>query len=245
MYANDQREPITSFVCFDIETTGLDPMEDKIIEIGALKVKDKKIVAVFKEFINPRMKLPPKIVEITNITDAMLENTRSEKEVIEDFLAFVGDDIIMGHNVTFDYSFIKCAAMSYGHTFHRYGIDTLDLSKRLHTELPSKSLENMCKYYGIRNDNAHRAYDDAKATTMLYVNLCNAFYEALPDVFLPKEMIYKIKKTRQVTEKQKNYLLELIKYHKIEPIPDIDSLTQSEASKMIDSIILMQGRMFN
>lgn len=244
MYTVDLKEPVTSFVCFDIETTGLDPSEDKIIEIGALKVKDKKIVGVFKEFINPGMALPPKIIEITKITDKMLENTRTEEDVILDFIKFVGDDIIIGHNISFDFSFVKCAAMEYGHSFNKFAIDTLDLCKRLHTELPSKSLENMCKYYGIRNDNAHRAYDDAKATAMLYVHLCNGFFEALPDVFAPKEMVYKIKKNRLATLKQKNYLIELLKYHNIDSITNMDTLTQSEASKMIDGIILTQGRMF-
>jgi DNA polymerase-3 subunit epsilon len=242
MYTKELLEPITSFVCFDIETTGLDPSIDKIIEIGGLKVKDKKIVGVFKEFINPGMLLPGKIIQITNITDDMLINARGEEEVVREFIDFVGDDIIIGHNIKFDYSFIKTAAKANGLSFEKMGIDTLDLCKRLHTELTSKSLGSMCKYYGIQNDNAHRAYDDAKATALLYVKLCNEFFEAFKDVFRPKEMVYKIKKSSLITLKQKNYLIELLKYHNIDSIQSIDTLTQSEASKIIDGIILNQGR---
>lgn len=242
MYTKELLEPITSFVCFDIETTGLDPTSDKIIEIGGLRVKDKKVVGVFKEFINPGMLLPEKIIQITNITDEMLLSAREEEEVIKEFIDFVGDDIIIGHNIKFDFSFIKIAAKEYGLSFEKMGIDTLDLSKRLHTELASKSLENMCKYYGIKNDNAHRAYDDAKATALLYVKLCNEFFEAFKNVFLPKEMVYKIKKSSLMTPKQKNYLIDLLKYHNIDSIQSIDTLTQSEASKIIDGIILKQGR---
>lgn len=242
MYTKELLEPITSFVCFDIETTGLDPSIDKIIEIGGLKVKDKKIVGVFKEFINPGMLLPEKIIQITNITDDMLISARGEDEVVREFIDFVGDDIIIGHNIKFDYSFIKTAAKANGLSFEKMGIDTLDLCKRLHTELTSKSLGNMCKYYGIQNDNAHRAYDDAKATALLYVKLCNEFFEAFKDVFRPKEMVYKIKKSSLITSKQKNYLIDLLKYHNIDSIQSIDTLTQSEASKIIDGIILNQGR---
>lgn len=242
MYTKELLEPITSFVCFDIETTGLDPNIDKIIEIGGLKVKDKKIVGVFKEFINPGMLLPDKIIQITNITDDMLINAREEEEVVREFIDFVGDDIIIGHNIKFDYSFIKTAAKANGLSFEKMGIDTLELCKKLHTELTSKSLGNMCKYYGIQNDNAHRAYDDAKATALLYVKLCNEFFEAFKEYFRPKEMVYKIKKSRLITSKQKNYLIDLIKYHNIDSIQSIDTLTQSEASKIIDGIILNQGR---
>lgn len=237
-------EPVTSFVCFDIETTGLDPEEDRIIEIGGIKVKDKKIIGQFKEFINPKMKLSPKIISITNITDDMLANADTEETVVKRFLKFVGDEVLIGHNVIFDYSFVKTALQRYDTPFERKGIDTLVLSKKLHGSIGSKSLESMCRLYSIKNEHAHRAYDDAKATALLYVHLCNEFFSVNGKDFIPRPLEYKIKKSQPITAKQKNYLRDLIKYHNIETIPDIETLSQSQASKIIDNIILTNGRMF-
>lgn len=238
----NRKERITSFVCFDLETTGLSPVKDKIIEIGALKVKEGKIIAKFKEFINPQMKLPERIVELTNITDAMLMVADTEDKVVRRFLDFVGDDIIMGHNLGFDYSFIKTAAHKQQREFEKMGIDTLELCRVLMPDMESKSLSSMCRHYNIVNEYAHRAYDDAKATALLYVNLCNEFFEHKPEVFKPKPLYYKVRKMSPITAKQKNYLIDLIKYHKIENVQSIDTLTQSEASRIIDKIILEKGR---
>lgn len=234
---------ITTFVCFDIETTGLSPDRDRIIEIGALKVIDGKIRETFCEFINPQMKLPPKIISLTGIRDDMLASAYMEEEVIARFHQFAGEEyILMGHNISFDYSFIKTAATRQGKDFDRNGIDTLDLSRRLLPNLESKSLGSLCTYYGIINEHAHRAYDDAKATALLYIKLCNEFYEKEPAVFEPKALTFKVKKNRPITGKQKNYLIDLIKYHKIDYIKSVEALTQSEASRIIDKIILEKGR---
>jgi DNA polymerase III subunit epsilon len=239
----EKKERITSFVCFDVETTGLSPLKDKLIEIGALKVKDGKIVDKFSEFINPQMKLPGRIKELTGITDGMLKGADTEDKVVQRFLDFSEDYVVMGHNLMFDYSFIKIAASKMDRLFNKSGIDTLDISKKLLSELESRSLGNLCKYYNITNEHAHRAYDDAKATAMLYVKLCNQFYEDNPAVFIPKSLSYKVKKNQPITGKQKNYLLDLLKYHKIEYVSTIENLTQSEASRMIDRIILNHGRL--
>lgn len=238
----DEKEKLKTFVCFDIETTGLNPKDNKIIEIGALKVKDGKIVEVFSELIDPRMSLPEHIVELTGITDEMLVGAQEEDVVVPRFLDFLGTNLLLGHNVLFDYSFMKVAAKNLGYSFEKMGIDTLHLCKKLHPELKSRSLGSMCKYYNITNNNAHRAYDDAKATTLLYVQLMNQFYEDNPEVFRPTILQYKQKKTQSITEKQKKYLIHLLKYHKIESGVTIDSLTQREASQWIDKIILEKGR---
>ncbi|MFU0828644.1 MAG: Exonuclease domain-containing protein [Lachnoclostridium sp.] len=235
-------ERITNFVCFDVETTGLSPVKDKIIEIGALKVKNGKIVEKFEEFINPQIELPERIVALTHITDDMLKNAETEEKVVGRFLDFVGDNIIMGHNIGFDYSFVKTAAVKCKRNFDNLGIDTLELSRVLLPDMESKSLESMCRHYNIINQNAHRAYDDAKATALLYVSLSNEFFSLKPEVFKPKPLYYKVRKINPITTKQKNYLLDLIKYHKIENIQSVDTLTQSEASRIIDKIILKKGR---
>ncbi|BCN29143.1 3'-5' exonuclease [Anaeromicropila herbilytica] len=231
-----------SFVCFDIETTGLVPTKDKIIEIGALKIKDGKIVDRFQEFINPDMKIPNHITKLTGINDSMLEGTRNVSDVIKDFVNFCEDDVIIGHNIKFDYSFVKVNAKKENLNYNNKAIDTLKLAREFHSDLESKSLENMCKYYKIENQNAHRAYDDAVATTKLYFKLKENFYEKFPRSFVPLVINYKVKKDELITNAQKNYLNDLLKYHKINYSQPLTSLTKSEASKLIDRIIFEKGR---
>ena len=243
MTDNILRDPVTSFVCFDIETTGLNPKTDKIIEIGAIKVKNKKIIDYFSELIYPERKLTPLITDLTGINDDMLKDADSEEGVVQRFIDFTEDYPVIGHNIMFDYSFVKTAAERIYARFEKKGIDTLELCKKLHSNLESRSLENMCRYYNITNERAHRAYQDAKATAMLYVKLCNDFFNDNPNVFYPKQLLYKVKKVQYITKKQKNYLLDLLKYHNIDIVQPVDNLTQSEASKWIDDIILNHGRM--
>lgn len=242
MKKNKLTQRITSFVCFDIETTGLNPSTNQIIEIGAVKVKDGKVSGRFSELINPGIPLPDLIVRLTGINDAMLKNADTVSNVLRRFLEFAEEEVVIGHNIMFDYSFIKSAAVKEKLTFEKQGIDTLELSRKLHPELESRSLENMCKFYHINNVNAHRAYDDAHATTLLYVNLCNIFFEENINAFRPKPLIFKVKKVIPITKPQKNYLNDLLKYHKIESMCSLDTLTQSEASRWIDKIILEKGR---
>lgn len=237
-----ENKRITTFVCFDIETTGLSPEKDKIIEIGALKVKDGKIIDKFSKFINPGFSIPENITNLTGISDDMVADAKSEEEVVSEFVEFTKDYILLGHNIMFDYSFTKVAAKRLGLSFEKLGLDTLAISKKVLKELQSKSLGNLCLYYGIENKRAHRAYEDARATALLYVKLTNEFYEKHPEVFVPKALQYKPKKVRNITTKQKNYLLDLIKYHNIDYMQSIDELTESEASKLIDKIILTKGR---
>ena len=234
---------ITSFVCFDIETTGLNPLQDKMIEIGGLKVKEGKIIEQFIEFINPGIKLPAQIIKLTGIRDDMLTEADTEENVIRRFLEFTKDYIIMGHNIMFDYSFVKTAAKKLNLPFEKEGIDTLSISRKVLPNLKSKSLGNLCGHYGIINDHAHRAYDDAKATALLYVKLSNEYFDLYPQAFEAKLLNFKVKKQQSITKKQKIYLIDLLKYHKIDNVQEIDNLSQSEASRLIDRIIFNKGRM--
>ncbi len=234
---------ITSFVCFDIETTGLSPEEDHIIEIGAVRVKEGKITEYFNELIKPPLPLPENIIKLTGITEEMLANARTAAEVVPDFLTFTGEDILMGHNIMFDYSFIKVNAGRLGHSFEREGIDTLKISRGTIPEKESKSLGSLCNRYNVVNPSAHRAFHDAKATAMVYAYMCNEFFDSHSDVFKQQVLSYKVKKSQPITASQKNYLNDLLKYHKIEYMNSIDNLTRSEASKLIDSIILHKGRL--
>ena len=119
---------LKSYIAFDLETTGLSPQEHEIIEIGALKVREGKVVDRFMEFVHPDKPITPMITNITHITNDMVAGARSCPEVIHDFLSFCEDDVLIGHNVMFDYSFVKCSAVREG----------LTLLLTAHTMMPSQ-----------------------------------------------------------------------------------------------------------
>ena len=148
---------INTFVALDIETTGLNPAEDKIIEIGMAKISDGEIVDSYSTLVNPGIKISERITMITGITDDMVEGKPAITEIISDIVDFTKDMPILGHNVIFDYSFIKKAAVNSGLDFKKSGIDTLKLSRRLLPEVPHKTLEYLCGYFGIDAGNSHRA----------------------------------------------------------------------------------------
>ena len=101
---------LKSYIAFDLETTGLDPQENEIIEIGALKVRDGKVAERFMEFIHPLSPVSAAITDLTGITNEMVADARPRKAVISDFLDFCEDDVLVGHNISFDYSFMKAGA---------------------------------------------------------------------------------------------------------------------------------------
>ena len=133
---------LKSYIAFDLETTGLSPQEHEIIEIGALKVRDGKVVDRFMEFVHPDKPITPMITNITHITNDMVAGARSCPKVIHDFLSFCEDDVLIGHNVMFDYSFVKCSAVREGLTFEKMGIDTLKIARKVHKDLLLKNLES-------------------------------------------------------------------------------------------------------
>lgn len=232
------------FIAVDIETTGLSPVKDKIIEIGAVKVNDGRITEHFSKLIDPKIELPQRIVSLTGITDAMLKDQETIDVVIRQFYEFAQDLPLLGHNILFDYSFLKTALLKEGLEFERKGIDTLYISRVLHEEMDSKSLDVMCQKYGIVNENHHRAYDDAVTSMRLYEKLAN-HPNATEQILCAKPLAYKPKKMEPITQKQKNYLNDLIKYHKIEFRQSIDTMTKSEASRAIDGILFQYGRKTN
>lgn len=235
-------------MALDIETTGLVPGQDKIIEIGAVRIRDGQVTEEFTRLINPHMRLPDKIVELTGIQDHMLLGEEEEETVLSEFIRFAGDDILLGHNILFDYSFIKTSAAKKKIPFEKLGIDTLYLSRMLHADFKSRSLEKMCEYYGILNVDAHRALDDARAACTLYFKLYENFGMEKKELFTARPLYFKPPKYQAITGRQKNYLLDLIKYHKIntqlilKETASVDELTKSQASRLIDNIISEHGR---
>ena len=240
-----------TFIAVDLETTGLSPEQDYIIEIGALKYQEGKCINVFSRLVKPPVSISERITEITGIDDEMVKDAPEIAQVMKEFIDFVGEEqVLLGHNIKFDYSFLKINAKRLGYHFNTKTIDTLGIARRLLKELPKKNLGALCEYYGVINPCAHRAYEDAKTTAVIYAKLHNQFAKDNPKEFMPKEIIYKEKKTEAITRKQKNYLIDLVKYHKIQGEicsgdmeKSIDAMTKSQASKKIDEIILHYGKM--
>lgn len=228
---------LKSYVCFDLETTGLDPLYNEIIEIGALKVRDGKVAERFMEFIHPQEEISPMITNLTGITNEMVVNARPADAVISDFLEFCEDDVLIGHNVGFDYSFMKSGASNLGLTFEKFGIDTFKIAQRTLKSLPSKSLSSLCEYYQIENKAAHRAYYDALATAKLYQTLAHYFENENPSLFKSQQLTYKIKKVQPATSKQVALLQRLCSQKKKVPEWNPDTITRSEASRLIDSLL--------
>lgn len=237
-----------SFIALDIETTGLNPLTDRMIEIAGVKFKNRKVEGWFSQFVQPGMPLPERITQLTGITEDMLQGAGEPAKVLGDFYEFLGDAVILGHNVLFDYSFLKRYYVNEKRDFQKTGIDTLGLSKRFHPELKSRSLSAMCEFYGIDNMHAHRAAGDAQAAACLYFKLRDRFGMGNEEVFCGSQLVCHIKKESPITRKQKNYLRDLLKYHKIEmntvlnETVSLDSLTKSQASQCIDRIIFQYGR---
>ena len=235
---------IKDYVAFDLETTGLDADNDSIIEIGALKVIDGKVCERFIEFVKPAQRISPRITEITGITNTMVANARPTKDIIRDFISFCEGYVLLGHNILFDYKFMKQHATKFGYTFEKQGLDTLQIARKALPKLESKSLGALCEHYNITNQAAHRAYHDALATAKIYHMLAHDFETSNAKLFIPSQLQYKPKKVQPCTRKQIEYLTMLCCHHNIQMQEQPESLTRSEASKLIDSIISNYGQMF-
>lgn len=232
-----------SFTALDVETTGLSPDRHRIIELGAVKYIDGAAVQEFNSFIRIDSPVPANITALTGIDDGMLADAPDEGAVIGRFLRFADTPVILGHNLRFDYGFVKTAAVRQGYEFEKAGIDTLALARRFHPELESRNLTAMCGCYQIDPGRSHRAFCDAKAAAELYLRLYERFFRLDGRAFAAGPMEYRVKKQEPMTAKQKKYLLDLAKYHKIEVKQSLETMTKSEASRLIDSIILNYGKM--
>lgn len=232
-----------TYVCIDLETTGLNPKLDKIIEIGAVKVINGEIKETFETFVNPGRKLEQRIMELTGIRDEQLTDAPYIDEVLPDLLDFLGDLPLLGHSILFDYSFLKKAAVDRKLTFERQGVDTLKIARRFLTQLEHRSLDYLCEYYQIPH-NAHRALADAEATVQLFSKLVDAFYGVEETLFLPKQLIFKVKRDTPATKAQKERLYRLLAQHNITLDVDIEKLTRSEASRLTDTFPVRFGQSF-
>ena len=166
-----------SYVVFDIETTGLKAATDEITEIGAVKIENGRITDRFSQLINPGRPIPPRITELTGITDEMVADMPSIEEVLPKFLEFCIDCVVVAHNAGFDTGFIRQKSARCGLKFNNKIVDTLRLSRELFPENAKHTLDAVAKRLDVSLENHHRAVDDAEATAEIFLKFMQIIKE--------------------------------------------------------------------
>ncbi|NGX48991.1 MAG: DNA polymerase III PolC-type [Candidatus Anoxychlamydiales bacterium] len=165
------------FVCLDIEATGLDPSNDRIVEIALVKFTFDKVLETFSTLIDPEVEIPKPSQIIHNISDDMVKGKPKIKEVLPDILKFINSHIIMGHGIKFDIDIVYAATKRDQIPCKIYdatSIDTLRLA-RLYGESPSNSLKELSKHFNVDLEGAHRALNDVKANIEVFKKLSTPF----------------------------------------------------------------------
>ena len=160
------------YVVFDIETTGFSPMKNKIIEIGAVKIRNGRITDRFSQFVDPEEPIPYDIQKLTSITDGDVAGQGNFRKWVPEFLKFCGDAVIVAHNARFDTTFIGHFAGELGLPYSPTIIDTVGLARMLLPKLNRFKLDTVAKELGVSLENHHRAVDDAEATAGIFLKLC-------------------------------------------------------------------------
>lgn len=167
----------TTYCVLDLETTGLSFRTEKITEVGIMKVKNGEVIDEFSCFVNPEKPIPPKVVEVTNITDEMVKDAETIDKVFPKILEFVGDSVLVAHNADFDIGFLKHNAKELGYTLDNTYIDTLRLAKQLFPDFKKYKLGLIADKLGIVVEVAHRALDDVDTT----VKVLNVMFNMLKE----------------------------------------------------------------
>ena len=233
---------LTEYIVVDLEMTGLKPARDKILEIGAVYVKDGQIREEYTTLVNPGIQIPAQVTELTGITQEMAAGGVDTRTAVAGFIEFHRNLPLVGHNILYDYSFLKHNAVNSNLELEAKVVDTLKLSRKLLPDLEKKTLDALCQHFHIIREAEHRALCDAKATAQLLELLQEQFGEGQPELFEPTQLVYKVKKQGPITPRQKKYLKELTNYHKIELAVIIDELTRNEASRLTDQILAKYGK---
>ena len=246
---------LNDYVVLDIETTGLDPFFDEIIEIGAIKVINGECVANFSKLVKPSKPVSDFIVQLTGITNDMLRDSPSIDKVLPEFMEFVSDMTIIGHNVHFDINFIYDNSMQVlNKPFFNDFIDTLRLSRRLFTSLDNHKLDTVCAFLNIDAVDHHRALQDCQITQNVYEEikryLVNNKIE-LQELFAPKKS--EKLKARNITtdniEFDENHLfykkncvftgaLQIVRKQAMQIVADLGGFCQDNVTKDTNFFIL-------
>lgn len=188
---NEKGQKLTDdFVVFDLETTGFSPVDDRIIEIGAVRVSGGKISERYSSFVNPGIHIPERITELTSITDDMVKDAPPVEEVLPEFLDFVGDNVLVAHNAGFDHGFIRAKAKEQGRETDFTVVDTVGMARVLLQDLAKFKLDHVAKKLKISLENHHRAVDDAGATAEIFEKFVG---------MLAKQDIFDLKQLEELT----------------------------------------------
>ncbi|MGD9562004.1 MAG: PolC-type DNA polymerase III [Pyrinomonadaceae bacterium] len=170
---NVRRLGETGFVVFDLETTGAKAPPCRVIEIGAFLVKGGAIANEFHSLVNPGTPIPPFISSLTGISDEMVSGAPAFGEVAPDFLEFVGDSVLVAHNIGFDMHFLnyEVGRVYDGYSVWNSSLCTVQLSRGLLPDIENHKLKTVANYFAVELVNHHRAGEDAKATAKVFIHL--------------------------------------------------------------------------
>lgn len=172
-----------NFVIIDLETTWLSPHKHGITEIAAVRFDGKNIVETFQSLVNPERHVPSFITKLTGITNDMISESPTIQNILPDFISFLGEDIFVAHNSSFDLRFLNHARYThFGEYFSNPTLCTRNLAKHLVPELPKRNLAVLCEHFGITNSRAHRALQDVEATIELLKNYLRIAEEKWVDI---------------------------------------------------------------
>lgn len=160
----------SDYIVFDLETTGTSPNADDIIEISAVKVKNGAVVGEFTRLVNPGRPIPYQASMVNGITDDMVKDAPMFDEVFDEFLEFIGDFVLVGHNIhCFDMKFLyRYAKVIYGKTLDNDYIDTVPMAKKYLPQMAHHRLTDLASHYGIKTDGAHRALYDCQMNQQVF-----------------------------------------------------------------------------
>jgi len=201
----------SSFVVFDIETTGLDKYKEEITEIGAVKIENGEITDKWSTFVNPGKPIPQHITDLTSITDEMVANAPKIQEILPEFLEFCKGSVLVAQNAAFDTGFIKVDCKKMGIEYDFPCVDTLILAKSLYPELPNHKLDTLTKHLKIVLEHHHRAVDDAKATADIFIKML----EEIDEKGYPLNELNEKFDTRSASKKNKAYHIILLAKNQI------------------------------
>lgn len=178
---------VPDYVVFDLETTGVSVYKDDIIEISAVKVQNGEVTDTFSTLVNPDRPIPYGATMVNGITDEMVSDAPYLRDVLTDFLEFIGDFVLVGHNIqSFDMNFIYDAALNlYGKPVENNYIDTLYMSRKCLPKLGHHKLVDIAEHFGISSEGAHRALNDCIMNQKCY-EIMGKMQEEIPVVICPK-----------------------------------------------------------
>ena len=159
------------FVVIDTETTGLRPGPDRVIEVACVRVRGGEAIDSFQTLINPIRRIPPFIAQFTGITQEMVNDAPTAKEVMPDVMRFIDGAIVVGHNVGFDIGFLSYEAHLVGRAFPPDGLDTIPLARRFCPGLKRFKLDMVASHLNIPTKNRHRALGDASVTAAVFLRI--------------------------------------------------------------------------